>query len=59
MEKKMSIEVETFTLMSPFDFSELEKVKFVSHDEGPDYMINFSTLSEREFSFIENVPQNN
>lgn len=36
-----------------FDFTELLKVNFVNHDEDPDYMIEFSILSEKEFSFLE------
>lgn len=37
-----------------FDFTEIEKVKFVHHDEEPDYMIDFAILSEKEFSFLHN-----
>ena len=42
-------------LVTPYDFTELEKVKFISHDEGPYYAVDFVTLSEREFSFVKNV----
>ena len=38
-----------------YDFTELEKVKFISHDEGPYYAVDLVTLSEREFSFVKNV----
>ena len=55
----MSVNVETFVLMSPFDFSELEKVKFVSHDEGPEYAINFVPMTEKEFSFVKNEQSDN
>lgn len=37
-----------------FDFTELETVKFIPHDEGPYYGINFVTITEREFSFVKN-----
>lgn len=49
------MKVEHTTLTTPFDFTELEKVQFVMHDEGPDYMIDFAPLSEKEFSFLHDA----
>ncbi len=53
----MDVEIET--PVTPYDFTELEKVKFISHDEGPYYAVDFVTLSEKEFSFVKNVSENN
>lgn len=44
--------VEQTTLVTPFDFTELQQVKFVMHDEGPDYAINFVPMTEKDFSFV-------
>lgn len=54
MGAKMNVEQKT--LVTSFDFTELNQVKFIMHDESPDYAINFVPMTEKDFSFVtENI----